>query len=93
MCTVSNIGTDFKDYWHDQYAPRVGTTVFDFNQISREEFDRLKKEVAELKKALIKAKLYDAETGQPDCEMEDKVELLKKIAEAVGVDLSEIFDK
>ena len=64
-----------------------------FNSISREEFNALKKEIEELKKALLVAKKEDEAAGNPDCEMEDKVALLKKIAEVVGVDLSEIFDR
>jgi hypothetical protein len=61
--------------------------------ISRQEFDALKREVEDMKKLLIRAKEYDERNGEPDCEMEDKVALLKKIAKAVGVDLSEVFGK
>ena len=32
------------------------------------------------------------ETDQPDCEVNEKVELIKAVAKAVGVDMSEIFD-
>ena len=60
--------------------------------VSREEFDALKKEMEELKKLLKAAKEYDEKTGQPDCHMDEKVELIKKIAELVGVDLKGIFD-
>ncbi|VDM10415.1 unnamed protein product [Wuchereria bancrofti] len=59
---------------------------------TKQEFEQLKKEVEDMKKLLIRAKEYDEKTGQPDCEMEEKVALLKKVAELVGVDLSEIFD-
>ncbi|VDM11381.1 unnamed protein product [Wuchereria bancrofti] len=60
---------------------------------TKQEFEQLKKEVEDMKKLLIRAKEYDEKTGQPDCEMEEKVALLKKVAELVGVDLSEIFGK
>lgn len=59
--------------------------------VTREEFDELKKAVEEMKNVLLRAKEYDEKTGQPDCEMEDKVDVLKKIAKLVGVDLSEVF--
>lgn len=62
-------------------------------EVSRADFDALKREVEEMKKLLLRAKKYDEETGQPDCEMEDKVALLKKVAQLVGVDLSEVFGK
>jgi hypothetical protein len=42
-------------------------------------------------KTLVADKEYDAATGQPDCEMDDKVELLKRIAELVGVDVREVL--
>lgn len=29
--------------------------------------------------------------GQPDCEMDDKVNLIKRVAELVGVDIKDIF--
>ena len=44
-----------------------------------------------MKALLIRAKEYDERNNEPHCEMEEKVELLKKIAAAVGVDLSEVF--
>lgn len=49
---------------------------------TEEEFDALKREIEEMKKLLMKAKEYDERTGQPDCEMDDKVELLRKIEPA-----------
>lgn len=58
---------------------------------SREEFDALRREMEELKKLLHAAKNYDEATGQPDCEMEDKVKIITKLAEMVGVDLKDIF--
>lgn len=72
--------------------PFPGTIPVDYGaMITRTEFNALKKEVEELKKLLLAAKEYDEKTGQKDCEVEDKVALLKKIAELVGVDLSEVF--
>lgn len=61
--------------------------------VSIEEFEQLKKEVQALKVLLKAAKKFDAETGQPDCEMEEKVELLRKIAKLVGVNIDEVLTK
>ena len=36
---------------------------------------------------LKKAKEYDTRTGQPDCEMEDKVAFLRQLAKYLNVDL------
>lgn len=59
--------------------------------VSKKEFDEFKETVRkdlEAIKDLIKAaKAYDEKTNQPDCTDEDKVKLIKKLAELVGVDL------
>lgn len=59
--------------------------------VSREEFDALKKEVQKMKRLLKNAKEIDEVTGQPDCEMEAKVALLKQVAKLVGVNLGDVF--
>lgn len=61
--------------------------------ITREEFDALRADVLEMKALLIRAKEYDERTGQPHCEQEDKIALLKKVAEMVGISLEEVFGK
>lgn len=44
-----------------------------------------------MKQLLIKAKIYDEKNNEPNCEMEEKIILLKKVAELVGVNLEEVF--
>ena len=92
MCVVSMIG-DHYDKWRGPYQPKIidtGTT-YTFTGVSQAEFEALKKEVEEMKELLKKAKIYDEKNNEPDCEMESKIAFLKKIAEAVGVDLEEVF--
>lgn len=95
MCVTSFVGDVYRDRWIERYPqtiPQVTTTgTFVYTGIGREEFDALKREVEEMKELLIAAKRYDEEHGEPDCEMDDKVALLKRVADAVGVDLSEVF--
>ena len=89
MCVVSMIGDHFNDkYKNYPVQPWVINTPV---PISRQEFDALRKEVQEMKALLIRAKKYDEDNNEPHCEMEDKVELLKKVAKYVGVDLKEVF--
>ena len=98
MCVVSNIGTDWARTFPDRY-PGIYTTPGLVPQVppvmpeppSRAEFEALRAEMAELKKLLLAAKAYDAATGQPDCETDEKVALIKRLAELVGVDFSEVF--
>ena len=59
--------------------------------MSKEEFAALKKEVELIKDLLKRAKKYDEDNGEPDCEMDEKIALLKAVAEVVGVDLDEVF--
>ena len=85
MCSVSAIG----DAYTRDFSYRWPTVIDDGP--SRVEFDLLKKEVQSLRNLLLKAKDFDMETGQPECEVEDKVALIKKIAALVGVDMNEVF--
>jgi len=64
-----------------------------YPQVTKEEFDQLKKELQALKDVLEKAKVYDEITKQKDCEMEQKIEFLRRVAKEVGVDLESVFGK
>ncbi len=95
MCMVSNIGDGWQDSFPKnwpQFVPEPGSS-FHFSSVTREEFDALKREVEELKKLLIAAKAFDKATGQPDCEMGEKVKLIKAIAKLVGVDLGDVLEE
>lgn len=89
MCAVSMV----TDHWGERFLhePVITTSLLGELQISRAEFDALKKEVEHMKQLLIKAKLYDESSNEPNCEMEEKVDMLRKIAAAVGVDPNDVF--
>ena len=103
MCTVSLIAQDFGDRWRDRlqqpYLPQQ--EPFDMNKyvefmkqhspVSRAEFDARKKDLEAVKKLLAAAKVYDAETGQPDCEDAAKTKLFRDLAKVLNVDLADIF--
>ena len=107
MCIVSNIGDgyrdkfkerwQFKDRWPDWVpsSPTVPDWAFPLPikpaEVSKEDFDKLVKEVKQLKKLLIAAKKFDEQSGQPDCEMDEKVEFIKRLGELLGVDMSKVF--
>jgi len=92
MCIVSLVGDNWQRDFQKRPYYQPEQTNFNITNISREEFDELKKEVAALKELLIAAKKFDEDTGQPDCEVDDKVALIKSVAKAVGVDLEDILD-
>ena len=92
MCTVSMVGDHFNQKWSQpDYQQLFNSISTSTNTITRQEFDALKKEVEDMKQLLIKAKIYDEQNNEPNCEMEDKVATLKKIAELMGVNLDEVF--
>lgn len=91
MCTVSMIG----DGWRDQFPqrwPTITPGVTTEPEVTRAEFEALKKEMQELKDLLKVAKKFDEATGQPNCEVDEKVRLIKEIAKLVGVDMKDVFD-
>lgn len=90
MCMVSNIG----DGWAEQFPnkwPQFHPPYVQPPEVSKQDFDALRKEVQELKKLLTAAKKFDTVTGQPDCEMEEKVKLIKAVAKLVGVNLDGVI--
>lgn len=91
MCVVSMIGDHFTDKWREPYFPKWPNTT-PVIPVDRTEFERLKREVEDMKKLLERAKFYDERNREPHCEMDEKVVLLRKIAEAVGVDLGDVFE-
>ena len=94
MCVVSFVGDRIAPSIPNQY-PWVQPYVADTRKIvigvPQEEFDALKREVEALRKLLLAAKEYDDETGQPDCEQAEKVALIRRLAELVDVDMTEVF--
>lgn len=101
MCAVSMV----TDYWkkNDQWkygdiypgintGQPVTTGGLTYNPPTRAEFEQLRKEMMELKELLKSAKAYDEATNQPKCEKEENVKVLKKVAEALGVELNDIFE-
>ena len=91
MCMVSNIGDDYADKFPDKWPHFNPPPYIIPSDVSRAEVEALRKEVQELKLLLLAAKKFDEATGQPDCEMEEKVKLIKAIAKLVGVDLGDVF--
>lgn len=51
----------------------------------------LRRDVDEMKALLKRAHQYDIDNDEPHCEMDEKVAILKAVAEALGVDLGDVF--
>jgi predicted RNase H-like HicB family nuclease len=106
MCSVSFIGDHYGKKWGEYIQPLQPTTYqFPVAHPSQAEFDELKARVEaqgitidELRRdlenaveLLKRAKAYDDATGQPDCEKDERVAVVKQVARIMGVDLGEVF--
>lgn len=107
MCAVSNIGDSWTRDFPFRYPnyitppspspifpnanPGYGILSWPTDYVSRADFEQLKNEVAALKELLLAAKKFDEATGQPDCEVDEKVAMIKKIAKMVGIDMKDVF--
>ena len=96
MCVVSMVGDFYGDKFR-KYHPIItssgDSTNYIFSTVSRDEFDALKKEVEDMKELLRRAKIYDEVNDEKDCEIEEKMEFLRKVAELVGIDLDDVLKK
>ncbi len=100
MCAVSMIGDHFGDKWRPNwpyetipapYLPPPTITTTWPPEVTKEEFEALRHEVLEMKELLRRAKKYDEDNHEPNCEIEDKMDLLRKVAKAVGIDLEDVL--
>lgn len=92
MCTVSMVGDHYDNKWKKpEYQQFFHQIKVEPEKVDKKDFDALKKEVEDMKALLKKAKIYDQDHGEPNCEIESKIAKLKEIAELMGVDISEVF--
>lgn len=91
MCVVSMIGDHygrrFREMpWVNPYIQEPPMQQL-YSPVQRHEFEALKAQVEGMVALLKRAKIYDEEHGEPACEIEEKMALLRKVAALVGVDL------
>jgi len=93
MCVVSMVLDHYRDRWYERYPfiPQTAPTITIAPQVTREEFEAFRREFADMVELLKKAKIYDERTGQPDCEMDEKVEAIRRIAKVMGVDIDSVI--
>lgn len=94
---VSVIGDGWKNQFHERYKlkdkDKDPLRVFREDSVSVQELNALRVEVIELRKLLEAAKKFDRATGQPDCEMDEKVKLIRSLAEQLRVDLGDVLGR
>ena len=103
MCVTSAIGTTYYKDFHDRYPPGWPwqpnpNTMPSVPQPSNDKYfqdrkiEELRKEVKALRDLLEHSQKFDKATGQPNCEVDEKVDFIKKLANFVDVDMGEVFD-
>lgn len=88
MCMISYVSQPYAEKW-TPYT--IGDYTIGEVGVSKLEFDQLKNEVAALKDLMKAAKVFDSKTGNEDCQHEDKVAIIRRVAELVGVDMSDVL--
>ena len=98
MCVVSFVGDQFQKQWtpwQRYIAPAATTPGVNPTPIiegpSKADFDRLRNEVELLKNMLAGAKEYDRKNNEPGCEIEEKMDFLRKVAALVHEDLDVVL--
>jgi hypothetical protein len=99
MCVVSMVMDHYDDWWkrNPPFQPPLqpiqplSPITINYGEVSRAEFEELKKRVDEMISLLKRAKIYDESTNQPNCESEDKMTRLRDICKIVGIDLDEVL--
>jgi hypothetical protein len=100
MCMYSVIADHFIDKWTQPGGPLIPgivkpstTPMGPFQPLVNPDWEKderirkLEEEVAEMKKLLKRAKVYDEEHDHAECETDTKVYKLKAVAELVGESL------
>ena len=93
MCAVSFIGDSYKRFFEESpFRPWHGiiSGVGGAAGPSKADFDALKAKVEEMLAMLKAARQFDIATGQKDCQMDEKIEMLRKVADVVGLDITNV---
>ena len=90
MCVVSMVYDHFYDKWDKYPRPqpyRVVPPVLPFVPYPTLPPQITPKEIEEFKKLLEKARKYDEDNNQKDCELESKRKKLQDLAKELGVEI------
>ena len=99
MCTVSMVVDGYREQFPDRWPYLIkrpaeqewNPSNLDLGYASKAALEALRQEVLELKQLILAAQRFDEHTGQPDCQTEEKLDLLRALADQLGVDLSDVL--
>ncbi len=91
MCTVSMIMDHYQDRWTHPVQPRTdGTGTGEWVQFERREIPINDEEIREFRRLLDRARKYDVDNGEPNCEMDEKKQRLLELASELGADVDAV---
>lgn len=93
MCTVSMINDHFSDKWNGFKTYTTDSTRIDSvsTPLTDEEIRLLRelvlRDMPEFKALLERARQYDIDNGEPDCELEEKKQRVLELADELGIEI------
>ena len=106
MCVVSMVIDHSRDKWQEKdwiNLPRWPVTTPGVPMpslppqpsllnplLTKQEFDEFKKDFEDFKKLVLRALKYDEMNNEPHCEMDFKAELVRRVAQELGVSIDDL---
>lgn len=92
MCSVSMIMDHYHDQWYKRLNPGPAITPWPFvfpvvPPVVPFVMPPSQQEIEEFRQLLERARQYDKDHGQPDCELEDKRRKIRELAKELCVDV------
>lgn len=91
MCVVSMINDHFYDKWTKPVSPQPGIEIQYSSFLTEQEIAALRKfirdDLPEFKALLERARQYDIDNNEPDCELQEKRKRILDLAEELGVEI------
>lgn len=85
MCTVSMIMDHYEDSWRRRFVQPPIEWPYTSPSVPPAPKMPTQAEIDEFRRLLERAREYDKRNGEPDCELEEKRQRIKDLAEKLGV--------
>ena len=96
MCVVSMVIDNYRDRQWPDYTRTTSDTRFvmtDHSLATKADIRDLKRHLIELKELIVAAKKYDDATGQPECEVDEKVDFMFEVADRLGISMDDVLER
>lgn len=92
MCVVSMVADHYDKKWGQNF-PSINNESANSLRINmlQGQLEQLRKEFEEFKELWKKAAEYDKQHNQPHCEQEEKLKILRKVAEVLDINIDDVL--